>query len=87
MLLLKLLECEINCLAVMAGGHAVGLAKRVAALLDECIAKEGADKGCVPDSGRLDVLLQVGVLFLSVYFYMHVELSVCLSACLSAILL
>ena len=44
----------------------MGLAKRLAAVLDMCIAKEGSDKGCVADSGMLDVLLQVGLLSLSV---------------------
>lgn len=58
-LLLGLLACEEHCHLLLAGGHAVKLVQRLATLLDQCIAREGADKGLGRDSGTLDVLLQV----------------------------
>ncbi len=58
--LLKLLAKEENCHVLLAGGHAVSLVQRLASLLDQCIAREGADKGLGKDSAALDTLLQVG---------------------------
>lgn len=58
-LLLRLLAWEQNCYVVLASGLAVGLLQRLAASLDQYIAKESADKELCKDSAALDQLLQV----------------------------
>ncbi|KAL3152178.1 hypothetical protein ABBQ32_001269 [Trebouxia sp. C0010 RCD-2024] len=57
--LLRLLAWEENCYVVLANGLAEGLLQRLAALLDQYIAKEGTDKELCKDSAALDQLLQV----------------------------
>ena len=57
--LLKLLAWEQNCYVLLANALAVGLLQRLAALLDQFMAKEGADKELCKDSAALDQLLQV----------------------------
>lgn len=58
-MLLSLLAWEHNCYVLLANGLAVGLVQRLAASLDQYIAKEGADKELCKDSATLDHLLQV----------------------------
>ena len=58
-MLLRLLAWEQNCHVLLATGLAVGLVQRLAASLDQYIAKESADKELCKDSATLDQLLQV----------------------------
>ena len=59
-LLLQVLTWEPNCHGLVCSGLSVGLVQRLAASLDQYIAKESSDKDLCKDSAALDQLLQVG---------------------------